>query len=62
MPDSEEMICENCGCEDSWEYVGEQYDDDEHIGSLYLCAECGHQQNDGDHDPWLDINWERYEG
>ena len=35
--------CEFCGSLDM-EYLGETYDDEEHLGSTYQCLECGHRQ------------------
>lgn len=31
--------CINCG-NDTLEYVGETYDDDEYLGSTYECSSC----------------------
>lgn len=45
--DTELMTCDYCGEED-WEYVGEEYDDGEHLGSIWECNECGHRQCDND--------------
>lgn len=41
------MTCDQCG-EDNWEYVGEAYDDGEHMGSLWECLVCHHHQCDDD--------------
>lgn len=47
MNDQENMVCEICG-ETEWVYVGEAYDDEEHLGGLYQCLECGHTQIEDD--------------
>ena len=31
--------CPQCG-QDTIEYVGESYDEEEHLGSLYECSNC----------------------
>lgn len=36
-----ELACPSCG-EENYEYAGEAYDDEEHLGSSYHCLECGH--------------------
>jgi DNA-directed RNA polymerase subunit RPC12/RpoP len=43
----ENMACDYCG-EKEWAYLGEAYDDDEYVGSLYMCLECGHHQLEGE--------------
>lgn len=45
--DDNQMSCEICG-EKDWIYLGEAYDDDVHMGGLYMCQECGHHQVDED--------------
>ena len=46
--EDDEFVCERCGCKESWSYIGESYDDEIHLGSLYECMECGNRQCDGD--------------
>lgn len=47
MNDNADMTCEYCGGSE-WVYVGEAYDDEEHLGGLYQCLECGHTQLEGE--------------
>lgn len=47
LPDDDDLLdpelaCPMCG-EELCEYIGEAYDDEEHIGCSYRCDECGHE-------------------
>lgn len=47
-PEDEDFTaCPACGST-SVEYMGEQYDDEHHVGSSYRCLECEHKFSDRD--------------
>jgi len=46
------VICPFCSEQNAIEYIGEAYDDEEHLGGSYNCLECGHSFADADVHLW----------